>query len=87
MHWGAALIGGVSGTCLHMMSNAVSKVPLSRRPYNHVICFFVGCWVGNEYVKLEHRLVAEINEMRADKGMPPMVGTHSYIKYKPADKI
>mmetsp|Transcript_3694 Transcript_3694/g.5328 ORF Transcript_3694/g.5328 Transcript_3694/m.5328 type:complete len:88 (+) Transcript_3694:68-331(+) len=77
----AALIGGVSGFGMQMMTNAVRKVPMSRQPWMHVTYFMVGCWAGNKYVAVEKALVKDINEIRADRGMPPMVGTGAYIKY------
>ena len=35
MGLGAALIGGITGTSLHMFANATKKVPLSRRKYSY----------------------------------------------------
>lgn len=37
-----------------------------------------GYWAANYYVKTERRLVKEINEIRADKGLPTLVGTQKY---------
>jgi len=34
MGWVAALVGGVAGTSIHMMSNATRKIPLSRSKYS-----------------------------------------------------
>ena len=34
----------------------------------------LGYWAGNHYVKAERILAQNINEIRADKGLPPMVG-------------
>mmetsp|Transcript_10678 Transcript_10678/g.14975 ORF Transcript_10678/g.14975 Transcript_10678/m.14975 type:complete len:86 (-) Transcript_10678:218-475(-) len=81
----AALIGGFSGFGMQMMTNATRKVPMSRQPWMHVAYFCVGCWAGNKYVAVEKSLVKDINEIRADKGMAPMVGTGAYIKYAPAE--
>mmetsp|Transcript_24448 Transcript_24448/g.30080 ORF Transcript_24448/g.30080 Transcript_24448/m.30080 type:complete len:90 (-) Transcript_24448:202-471(-) len=77
----AALIGGVSGTSIHMMTNAMRKVPLSRQPWLHVTYFFAGMWAGNVYVGVERNLVDDINQLRQDRGMPPMVGTNAWIRY------
>jgi len=44
--------------------------------------FFVGCTIGSKYPKWEAKLVNDINELRAAKGMPPMVGTNAWIKYQ-----
>jgi len=78
----AALIGGFSGTGLHMFTNATRKVPISRSPWLHVSYFFIGGAIGNQYVQVEENLVKEINEIRADRGMPPMVGTNAWIKFQ-----
>ena len=53
----------------------------SVEPWLHVGYFFVGCWAGNAYVRYEKKLVLEINEIRADKGMPPIVGSGHWIRY------
>mmetsp|Transcript_937 Transcript_937/g.1418 ORF Transcript_937/g.1418 Transcript_937/m.1418 type:complete len:84 (-) Transcript_937:335-586(-) len=78
----AALIGGVTGVSAHMFNNALRKVPVSRSPWLHVTGFVVGCWSGNKYVQLERDLVEDINEIRADRGLPPMVGSNAWIKYQ-----
>mmetsp|Transcript_31230 Transcript_31230/g.30076 ORF Transcript_31230/g.30076 Transcript_31230/m.30076 type:complete len:86 (+) Transcript_31230:76-333(+) len=76
----AAFIGGTMGTIAHTMNNAMRKVPLSRQPWLHVGYFFVGCWAGNAYVRLEKKMAEDINEIRADKGMPPMVGSGYWMR-------
>jgi hypothetical protein len=105
----AALVGGIAGTSIHMMSNATRKIPISRSkqhfcvchktiynvslskyslkkysfivkvPWMHVGLFFVGAWAGNKYVQVEQQLVQDINEIRADRGLPPLAGTSSWI--------
>jgi|TARA_B100001142_G_scaffold256613_1_gene258013 hypothetical protein len=45
--------------------------------------FVLGCWAGNKYVEVERRLLLDVNEIRADKGMPPLVGSGYWIKYLP----
>jgi hypothetical protein len=52
-----------------------------KAPYLHVGYFFVGCWAGNAYVKLEKSMVEDINQIRQDKGMPPIVGSNAWIRY------
>mmetsp|Transcript_60144 Transcript_60144/g.178333 ORF Transcript_60144/g.178333 Transcript_60144/m.178333 type:complete len:91 (-) Transcript_60144:640-912(-) len=81
----AILVGGVSGTGIHMLSNATRKVPISRAPWMHFTFFFVGMWAGQLYVNTEKKLLADVNELRADKGLPPMVGTDKYFKYSPPE--
>ena len=48
--------------------------------------FFIGTWVGAKYTSWEKRLVEDINEIRADKGMPPIVGTKNWIRYSAEEK-
>mmetsp|Transcript_21565 Transcript_21565/g.31921 ORF Transcript_21565/g.31921 Transcript_21565/m.31921 type:complete len:86 (-) Transcript_21565:288-545(-) len=81
MGFTAAIIGGFSGTSIHLMTNAMRKVPLSRSPWNHVGGFIFGAWVGSKYHSVEKSLVEDINQIRADKGMPPIVGSNAWIRY------
>ncbi|KAL7437606.1 hypothetical protein ACHAXH_006114 [Discostella pseudostelligera] len=78
----AMVVGSVSGFGMQMMNNALQKVPLSRKPWLHVTYFFLGGWIGQRWVRLEKDLVLDINEIRADKGMPPMVGTDAMLGLK-----
>ncbi|KAL7496759.1 hypothetical protein ACHAWT_004906 [Skeletonema menzelii] len=78
----AMLVGSISGTGMQMMNNALQKVPLSRKPWLHVGYFFLGGYIGQRWVNLEKELVMDINEIRADKGLPPMVATNAWIKYE-----
>jgi hypothetical protein len=52
----------------------------------HAGYFVFGAWAGNKYVAIERRMVVDINQIRADKGMPPMVGTHAWIRYSTEDE-
>eukprot|EP00541_Cyclophora_tenuis_P005218 CAMPEP_0116550934 /NCGR_PEP_ID=MMETSP0397-20121206/5691_1 /TAXON_ID=216820 /ORGANISM="Cyclophora tenuis, Strain ECT3854" /LENGTH=78 /DNA_ID=CAMNT_0004075797 /DNA_START=58 /DNA_END=291 /DNA_ORIENTATION=- len=78
MGLGSVLVGGFSGLSIQFMSNAIRKVPLSREPWNHVGMFILGCWAGNQYCKVEEQLVDDINELRAERGMPPMIVTKGW---------
>ena len=51
-------------------------------PWLHVGYFFLGGYIGQRWVRLEKELVMDINEIRADKGLPPMVATNAWIKYE-----
>ena len=82
----AALIGGISGTGMHMMTNAMRKVPLSRTPWLHVGYCVLGAWAGNKYVEVEKKMLMDVNEIRADKGLPPLVGSGYWVKYLPSDE-
>mmetsp|Transcript_13166 Transcript_13166/g.19366 ORF Transcript_13166/g.19366 Transcript_13166/m.19366 type:complete len:90 (-) Transcript_13166:150-419(-) len=78
----SGLFGAGVGFSTAMMANAVKKVPLSREPWNHVLFGIVGFWAGAKYPSFEKRMIYEINEARADKGLPPLVGTFNYFQYK-----
>jgi hypothetical protein len=54
---------------------------LSPEPWNHVALALGGYWFGNYYVRLEKQLLLDINEIRADRGLPPLVGAHPYDYY------
>jgi len=60
-------------------TNNISK---SIEPWLHVGYFFLGSYIGQKWVELERDLVIDINEIRADKGLPPLVGTKGWIKYE-----
>jgi hypothetical protein len=47
----------------------------------HVTGFIAGAYAGNAYVRMETSMVKDINEIRADKGMPALVGSHAWIRY------
>jgi hypothetical protein len=49
----------------------------------HVLCTFGGAWVANKWVKLERDLLADVNEIRSYKGLPPMVGSRYYFPFVP----
>lgn len=38
-------------------------------------------YAGNKYVQIEREMVNDINVIRKDKGLPPMVGTNAWIRY------
>ena len=59
-----------------------SLIHIAIEPWFHVGYFFLGAYLGQKWVQKELELVMDINEIRADKGMPPMVGTNAWIKYK-----
>ena len=56
--------------------------PFAAEPWMHVGCFFLGGYVGQRWVRLEKELVIDINQIRADKGMPPMVATDVMLGLK-----
>lgn len=52
-------------------------------PWFHVLYTVGGAWAANKWVKLEAGLLADVNEIRAYKGLPPMVGTTYYFPLVP----
>ncbi len=56
--------------------------PWGTEPWLHVTYFFIGGWIGQRWVRLEKELVMDINEIRADKGLPPLVGTNAMLGLK-----
>ena len=119
----AAAVGGLLGFSAQCMSNAIQKIPLSRRksenfgekdglfpffkseiliwldyflfslflavvwrslePWMHVMCTVGGAWAVNRWFKFEADLLNDVNEIRAYRGLPPMVGSHHWIPFVP----
>ena len=71
--------------CCWNVSNLTQNIHLiflfKKGPWLHVGYFFVGMYAGNKYVQVERQMVDDINQIRQDKGMPPMVGTNAWIRY------
>ena len=109
-----AAVGGLVGFTAQMMSNAIQKIPLSRRkykremqrlnlptlfvvlnrlflslfnlePWMHVLCTLGGAWGAHKWLEVEKDMLADVNEIRANKGLPPMVGTHYFFPLVPPD--
>ena len=49
----------------------------------HALCTVGGAWAANKWVKLETSMIADINELRVSKGLPPMVGSHYFFPMVP----
>lgn len=54
-------------------------------PWLHVGWFFAGAYIGNKLPQWERQLVEDINQLRAEKGLSPMVGTNAWIRYTTTD--
>ena len=53
----------------------------------HVSLFFAGCYVGHKYPKWEAELAKDVNKLRVENGLPPLVGGNTWIKYQvPTEK-
>eukprot|EP00934_Nitzschia_sp_Nitz4_P009314 Nitzschia sp. Nitz4//scaffold112_size70979//42712//43084//NITZ4_005905-RA/size70979-augustus-gene-0.93-mRNA-1//-1//CDS//3329533274//9304//frame0 len=83
MGFTTAVIGGAVGFTAQCMSNSIQKIPISRQPWMHVLCTLGGAWAANKWVKVETSMLADVNEIRAAKGLPPMVGSHHYFPLVP----
>lgn len=59
--------------------------PLCAEPWMHVLCTFAGAWAANKWVTVEKNMLADVNEIRASKGLPPMVGTRAFFPLVPPD--
>jgi hypothetical protein len=81
----SGMIGAGIFVGLQIRSNAMMKIPLSRDPWLHVTYGVLGFIVGDWYPKAERRLVLDINEIRADRGLPPLVGSNAWIRYQRPD--
>lgn len=53
----------------------------------HVMCTLGGGWAANKWVEIERNLLADVNEIRAYKGLPPMVGSHNYPLVPPSFEV
>jgi len=51
----------------------------------HALMFISGAYIGAKYPKWEKALVEDINELRAERGLPPMIGTSAWIRYQPPE--
>lgn len=51
-------------------------------PWLHVIYGITGFALGVWYPKAEKQLLLDINEIRADRGLPPLVGSNAWIRYQ-----
>jgi hypothetical protein len=82
---GTSMLPCVRFSCLSVVSTT-NPHACTTEPWNHVAFTVIGFWAGNYYVKMEKQLVEDINEIRADKGLPPLVGTSHWVRrYQVAD--
>ena len=52
-------------------------------PWMHVLCTIGGAWAAQKWVNAKHELLADVNELRAYRGLPPMVGSKTYLPFVP----
>ena len=67
----------------HKTDPAAVFVCDSSEPWMHVLCTLGGAWAAEKWVAAKYSMLADVNEIRAYKGLPPMVGTGSYFPFVP----
>ncbi|CAM9867232.1 unnamed protein product [Choristocarpus tenellus] len=66
------LVGGAFGLATKAAMNEIRKLPLRREPWEYVVGGGLGMWLGVKVPEWEQQLLSDINEMRADRNMPPV---------------
>mmetsp|Transcript_11875 Transcript_11875/g.35391 ORF Transcript_11875/g.35391 Transcript_11875/m.35391 type:complete len:88 (+) Transcript_11875:204-467(+) len=66
------LIGGGMGLGVQLFSNTVRKLPLLRRPWEHVIAIGIMGWMGHKYPSWEDASLARVNRMREERKLGPL---------------
>ena len=63
-----------SRACVCSLADARSPRSLARRadPWNLVLFGLIGGYVGSLVQPVEQQLLADVNEMRAERNMPPL---------------
>ena len=54
-----------------------------KEPWMHVLCTVGGAYGATKWVSAKEDLLADVNEIRAYKGLPPMVGTRTFFPFVP----
>ena len=71
----------MAASIAHSISAFVTLCNLD--PWMHVLCGCGGAWAANKWVKVKQDMLENVNEIRAYKGLPPVVGTHHYVPFMP----
>ncbi|CAM9174411.1 unnamed protein product [Ectocarpus sp. 6 AP-2014] len=74
----AMTVGGAFGIVAKGTVNRLMKVSLRRAPWEYVLGAGIGAYVGNKIPQWEATLISDINEMRADRNMPPATRVGGY---------
>ena len=67
-----AFMGASSGLFISFFSNSVRKLPLMRRPWEHVILVGIMGYLGHKYPQIEADTRERVNRMRADRKLGPL---------------
>ena len=65
MTFTTAALGSLSGLFIGVFSNGVRKLPLFRRPWDHLILMGIMGYGGHKYPQLEDATLERVNAMRA----------------------
>ncbi|GMI60429.1 hypothetical protein ScalyP_jg6770 [Parmales sp. scaly parma] len=68
-------VGATLGLALQFYSNGVRKLPLWRQPWLHVSFIIGGAYAGHCYPAIEQKQRDDVNMIRREKNLPPLVGS------------
>ena len=57
------LVGAACGLTVQLYSNAVRKLPLMRHPWEHLLMFGFGGFLGHQFTKWEDQQRGELGSM------------------------
>jgi len=77
----------ISSSYTYYIRHTIQTSFSPTEPWLHVGYFILGCYGGNYYVNLEQQMVEDINDIRSDRGLPPLLGTRKWIRYDEAGDI
>ena len=72
MTFTTAALGSLSGLFIGGFSNGVRKLPLFRRPWDHLILMGIMGYGGHKYPQLEDATLERVNAMRAARKLGPL---------------
>ena len=72
MTFTTAALGSLSGLFIGVFSNGVRKLPLFRRPWDHLILMGLMGYGGHKYPQLEDATLERVNAMRAARKLGPL---------------
>ena len=72
MTFTTAALGSLSGLFIGVFSNGVRKLPLFRRPWDHLILMGIMGYGGHKYPQLEDATLERVNAMRAARKLGPL---------------
>lgn len=67
-----ALFGSLSGLFIGVYSNGVRKLPLLRKPWEHLVLMGVMGYLGHQYPAIEDATLARVNAMREERKLEPL---------------